>query len=194
MGRKKLISDDHLLEIAREAFTRSGLKTSTKEVARMAGISEAAVFRRYRTKTCLFLAAMVPPAADLDALFARSKRGRSAQREIEDVFLGMVEYFRAATPVILQLMVHPSFDFEQFAVDHPKNPLVTMRVSLMRFLESLRKEGKIRDTNPAPIAFLLFGTAQSVALYERLGAHGGRMPDWLVRAMAQSLWNGCRSE
>jgi AcrR family transcriptional regulator len=190
MGRKKLIADDLLMKIARDVFIRSGLKASTREIARLAGISEAAIFKRYRTKACLFLAAMVPPAADLDALFRRTQQGKPAQREIESVFLRMVEYFRSATPVILQLTLHPSFRFERFAEDHPENPLVAMRSSLMRFLESLRKEGGIRNVNPAPAAFLLFGTAQSVALYERIGAHGGQMPEWLIRAMAQSLWTG----
>ncbi len=190
MGRKKLVADDHLLKIAREAFIRNGLKASTKEIARLAGISEAAIFKRYRTKAYLFLAAMVPPSANLNALFRRTRHGKSAQREIENVFLRMVAYFRSATPVILQLTVQPSFRFEQFAGDHPENPLVTMRVSLMKFLESLRKEGKIKNANPAPAAFLLFGTAQSVALYERIGAHGGQMSEWLIRAMAHSLWTG----
>ncbi len=167
-----------------------GIKASTKDIARLAGISEVAVFKRYRTKAYLFLAAMVPPSADLDLLFRRTRHGASARRLIEIVFLRMVDYFRSATPVVLQLTVHPSFRFEQFAEDHPENPLVTMRVSLMKFLESLRQEGKIKNANPAPAAFLLFGTAQSVALFERIGAHGGRMPDWLIRAMAQTLWNG----
>lgn len=190
MGRKKLISDEQLLEVARQVFLSSGLNSSTKAIARRAGISEAALFQRYGTKADLFFAAMVPPAADVGALFARPHRSAPARQEIEQVLHGMLAYFREAAPVMAQMMVHPSFRFEDFAAAHPAHPLVTMRAGLMRFLESLRAEGKVRDASMAPVALLLFSAAYSIPIWERLGAHGGRMPDWIVSGMLDPLLDG----
>ena len=63
MGRRKKIEDRELLAAAREVFTERGLVGSSKEIARKAGVSEAALFQRYGTRDKLFFAAMMPRVA-----------------------------------------------------------------------------------------------------------------------------------
>jgi AcrR family transcriptional regulator len=190
MGRKKLVSDEQLLEAARRAFVEAGMSASTRRIAREAGLSEAALFQRYRTKAELFFAAMVPPAADVEAMFARPHRDTPVRDELLHVLQSMLAYFRQASPVLAQMMVHPAFRFEEFAAAHPAHPLVTIRVRLMDFLETLRLEGRLRDTPAAPVALLLFSAAYSVAVWERMGAHGGHMPDWIVAGMIEPIVRG----
>lgn len=66
MGRPAIIDDEALLEAARALFLRKGVSATTAEVARRAGISEASIFKRYKTKQELFLAAMRAERERLD--------------------------------------------------------------------------------------------------------------------------------
>jgi AcrR family transcriptional regulator len=188
MGRRKRIEDDELLGLAREVFVAEGLRASTKEIARRAGLSEAALFQRYVTKADLFFAAMVPPPADLHALFSR--RRKDAFKEIEALALGMLDYFRKAAPTLAHLTTHPDFRFEEFAARHPDNPFVTFRMELGSFLGRLKAEGGIGDADIQGVALSLFASIYGIAQIELLGAHGGRMPDRAVRAMVHTLWRG----
>ncbi|MEO6418509.1 MAG: helix-turn-helix domain-containing protein, partial [Polyangiaceae bacterium] len=57
-GRPPTISDDRLLEAAREVFLARGIRATTAEVAERAHVSEGTIFHRYKTKDALFSAAM----------------------------------------------------------------------------------------------------------------------------------------
>lgn len=58
MGRPQLISDEALLDAARQVFLEKGLHASTEDVAARAGCSQGVVFKRFRSKADLFHAAM----------------------------------------------------------------------------------------------------------------------------------------
>ena len=47
MGRPQTISNEDMLAAAREVFLKHGVFGSTKEIAQRAGISEAALFKRF---------------------------------------------------------------------------------------------------------------------------------------------------
>jgi AcrR family transcriptional regulator len=73
MGRRKLVEDDALLAVAREAFVERGIAARSRDIARRAGISEAVISQRYPTKAHLFFAAMAPPASNVAALFPHQR-------------------------------------------------------------------------------------------------------------------------
>jgi AcrR family transcriptional regulator len=58
LGRPVTIDDSKLLEAAQSVFLEKGAAATTEEVARRAGISQASIFKRFKTKQELFLAAM----------------------------------------------------------------------------------------------------------------------------------------
>ncbi len=193
MGRKKLVSDEQLLEVARNAFAERGLSASTREIARRAGVSEAILFQRYATKADLFFAAMVPPTFDLKTYLPDPIVNHSGERVIRDVFFGLLNYFREASPVIVQLLATQNFEFEEFAKAHPDNALVTLRWSLVAFLDELKSVNKIGG-DPRFAALAMIMSAQSLALFERLGAHGGTFSDPMVNALITTLWSGLRPQ
>lgn len=188
MGRTKTISDATLLEAARAVFVERGLGASTKEIARRAGVSEGVLFQRHATKADLFFAAMVLPAADLTSLL-RARRSNS-RAQIEAITLAMVEYFRSTMPVLISVASHPGFRFEEFARRHAGSPLDALRRDVMAFLTMERQAGRIGGVDPGGAALTMFSLAESVAFFERIGAHGGRMPDEVVRRAIRALWDG----
>jgi len=188
MGRTKTISDDELLEVARHAFVEAGIKASTREIARRAGVSEGVLFQRFQTKEDLFFAAMIPPPADLNRLLHHP---RSKGRELlEKITFSMIEYFRDTLPVLLPLMSHPAFRFEEFARRHPDSPMLLLRRQLVEFLVGEQQAGRLGAVDPGAAALLIWSAAHSIPFFERLGAHGGQFDPKLVRAMVRALWDG----
>jgi AcrR family transcriptional regulator len=188
MGRPKTISREELLARAREVFVERGFAGSTREIARRAGISEALLFQRHATKAGLFFAAMSLPAVDLQALF--EARFDSARDQLASVTAAMIDYFRDSMPVLLPLLSPPVFEFEEFSRRHPDSPLTALRRGLVAFFAREREAGRIGPVDPAAAALLVFALAQSVAFFERMGAHDGRMPDVVLERAIEALWHG----
>lgn len=190
MGRRKRIGDDELQAVAREVFVEQGFAASTREIARRAGISEAVIYQRHPTKVHLFFAAMVPPALDVEQLFAPPAGERGPEERLEEIALGLLERFRKVVPILLRLMTHAEFDFEEFAARHPESPFGRLRAGLAGHLEAEQRLGRIAAGNVGPAALTLFAALHSLALLERLGVHGGRFDEEIVRSMVRSLWTG----
>src|SRR5579871_3720318 len=112
MGRPKRIEDKELLAIARAVFVLDGAHGSTREIAQRAGVSEAALFKRFSTKAELFLAAMMPPNVDTEAMIAAAERAPDARAGLQALAERMLAYFREAIPVIRQLTQNPLIDLE----------------------------------------------------------------------------------
>ncbi len=190
MGRKKTITDAELLDAAREVFVEAGLGASTKEIARRAGVSEGVIYQRFATKDELFFAAMIPPPADLSQIVRQSRlKGRAL---VEKLTLALIDYSRATLPVLLPLMLHPRFQFEEFARRHPESPLFFLRRELVQALLRERDAGRIGDVDPGGAALLVWSTAHAVAFFERLGAHDGRFDPEVIRRTVRCLWDGLK--
>ncbi len=188
MARPRTIAEEDLLAAARAVFVEKGFGASTKAIASRAGVSEALLFQRYRTKADLFFAAMVPPPMRLDESMQIPAKGTDRQAALGQLGWAMLEYFRSAVPVLLPLMSHPDFDFESFAQNHPDSAMVAMRRNVVHFFIANHAP------DPQAAALLLIASTQSLAMFERLGAHGGRFPDAMVQRMIDSLWRAVRPE
>jgi AcrR family transcriptional regulator len=188
MGRTKTVSDDDLLKVAREAFVEKGFAASTREIARRAGVSEGVLFQRFANKEDLFFAAMIPPAADVHQLFDHPQA--QGCELLEKITFAMLDYCRATLPVLLPLMLHPSFSFEVFAERHPDAPMLELRRQITLFMVQQKNAGRIGDVDPGAAALVVWSTANSIAFFERLGAHHGRFGDEMVRKTVRCFWNG----
>ncbi len=192
MGRNKQVSDEALLEAAREVFVEQGFGASTREIARRAGISEAILFRRYKTKPDLFVAAMVPPPVELRG----ERAGRSVARDLEAMALEILGYFRQAMPVFLQLVTHPSFSLAEFTERENRIPLHSLGDAVRACLERHRSQGRIwADAGRIEAATLtLVATLHSLALFERMRVHDGAFPDQAVKNVVKLILAGLNSE
>jgi AcrR family transcriptional regulator len=188
MGRKKQLSDADLLGFARAAFIRDGLSAPTREIARAAGVSEAVLFQRYRTKAELFFAAMVPPPVQLDPFFQDPETDFRVQ--LRRVFEALIDYFRAAHPILVQLSVHPDFRFDEFAAKHPESSMIAMIQQLMRYLAGRLDPGQ--DLNGTTL--VLITTSHSLASFEAMGAHGGRFERVMVDSIFETMWKGMKPD
>ena len=184
MPRKKTILEANLLEAARSVFAAKGFGAPVKEIARRARVSEGVLFQRYRTKADLFFAAMAPPPFELKEQLKAAGGPDGFLEALEKLSATMLDYFRDAAPVLAPLMSHPDFRFEDFARNHPDSGLVSLRRELMTFFEANHAP------DPPAAALLLMASLHGLAMFERLGAHEGRIPQVFVDRMILTVWKG----
>lgn len=190
MGRPRTVETDKLLRVAREVFLEGGAYGSTKEIARRAGFSEAALFKRFPTKADLFAAAMAPPPPDIDAILAKARAQKNPQRALHALAHSLLAYYRMAMPRILHLITHPQVGMAPFHERLGRDKPVALDVAVSEFLRAQHEKGQMCAPNARATAALLVTTLHSVVLFELMGVHGGAVPDAQVNAMIDIVWSG----
>jgi AcrR family transcriptional regulator len=196
MGRPKRVSDEELLAAARGVFLAGGIGASTKTVARAVGLSEAAVYQRFKTKDELFFGAMIPAIGEGpdEVLFEQAEAEPDAALALEGMVLGLMDYYRDLMPLLVLLITHPSFDHDQFLDRHPHMPTETLQVRVVTFLTARQEAGELIAPHPEAFAETLIAALHSFALMEQLGAHGGRMGEEKIKNSVRALWAGLSIE
>ncbi len=190
MGRRKRLEDAELLAIARNVFVRDGFGASTRAIAHLAGVSEAVLFQRFRTKPELFFAAMVPPAPDIHSILLSRTESEEPSLRLEEIALRALTYFRDITPVLLPLIAHPGFSYESFVEGNPDSPLNQLVAGLRTWLGGLERQGAVAPGAADTMAITVVSSMASLAMFERMGVHGGEIDERLVRRMASLIWSG----
>jgi len=188
MGRPKTITDDALLIAAREVFVRDGALGSTKEIARLAGLSEAALFKRYARKADLFVAAMTP--VDVDAILNKARAYPDPQAAIACIAEEILTYFRFALPMVMPMISNPLIGLEGVRAAFGDNAVAQLAGGVAGYLEDEAAAGRITCPSPFPAAGLLVMGAHTLAQFEVMGLHEIPIGPDGVRALTDALWNG----
>jgi len=190
MARRKRLEDDELLAVARERFVARGFAASTRGIAQVAGVAEAVLFQRFKTKAELFFAAMLPPPPNLHEILVSRPDSEEPSRRMEDIAIGVLAYFREIAPVLLPLVSHPEFNYESFVARYPESPLNQLVEGLQAWLKRLEARGDVVEGASPAVALALVGTMASLAIFERIGVHGGETLEEMVRQVAAVIWRG----
>lgn len=191
MGRIKQVSDEAILDAARSVFVDHGFGASTREVALKAGVSEAVLYQRFKSKLNLFFAAMVPPPLQLQSA-AEEPDDTSVAADLTRLSTEVMAYFRSAMPIFLQLVTHPSFSLNELVENEPRMPVHHLAQLLTARLQKHQAKGSVR-ADPAQLqtaTLTLLATLHSLALFERMGIHGGSFPDAAVKSIVELVVAG----
>lgn len=189
MPRNKTITDAEILAVARSLFLREGAKASTRTLAKEAGISEAIIFQRFGTKEDLFFAAMVPPEAQLKAIFNVQPGQKQVQTNLNAISLRIVDYFREVMPIFLTLISHPSFNLQTFLQQHTM-PAMQLSAKLGDYLNAEAALGRIHQDNVAAMVEILISHLHNLALSETIGSHQPKDTKCAISEAIAALWNG----
>ncbi|MBI5015051.1 MAG: TetR/AcrR family transcriptional regulator [Deltaproteobacteria bacterium] len=190
MGRPKSVTDDRLLQHARDVFLESGASGSTKEIARRARISEATLFQRYPTKAALFLAALVPPKVDVDEIVFAPTAEAHPQEALTEIGRRMLAYFRTLIPTVMHLMTHPSIRMSDLAAHFEEPPEQALVDALAAYLRQAQAKGLLQAKQPLAAAGLVVSAVHSLALFELMEIHGGQDMEHAVALFVEALWTG----
>ena len=188
MPRNKTITDDEIITVARTLFLKEGINASTRNIAKVAGISEAVIYQRFGTKEDFFFTAMKLPKTQLDEIFCIQAGKGKVVENLVCISLRIVNYFREAMPVFLTLISHPSFSMQTFLEKH-NIPAMQISEKLTDYLVGESKLGRVRQDNLVVAVNVLLSHLHNIALYEAIGAPKTNV-DSNVTDTISFLWNG----
>lgn len=145
-GRPLTLSEDDLLDAAREVFLARGVDATTTEIARRARISESVIFHRYKTKEALFSAVFerqieLPPA--FSRLPTRVGEGEIADN-LFDAGMGIIEMMHRVLPFMMMSVCSSKMNVVGKLARKP-HPLKRKMVGLLsRYFESETRAGRLR--------------------------------------------------
>ena len=193
-GRPPVIDSSRLLAVAREVFLERGIRATTLEVARRAGVSEGSLFHRFKSKEGLFAAAM-----NFDAEEA-PRRLHDALRDIEalEVHEGLLklsttllEIGRIALPIMMMSWSNPKLSGET-PFDKKRAKYREFLKAFGAYLERNMDEGKLRRLDAEVLARTLIGSVHHYAMTRTLmEADEVLIPEGMfVRGFVDLLLNG----
>lgn len=191
MARLTTITNEQILEAAREIFLIEGFGASTVEIARRAGVSEGSIFKRFSTKEELFFAAMgisETPAwiKDLDTLAGKG----DLKENLIALSLQIIEFFHEVVPRLMMLRSKGTLPPEVRGLQD--SPPVRDVKALTTFLDREMKLGRLQPCDPEIAARMLLGSLMNYIFLEQMGVDA-RMPmaaPNFVRGLVEILWQG----
>jgi AcrR family transcriptional regulator len=189
--RPRQFSDDELLQTARRCFLEHGPGVSTGVIAEELGVSQAALFKRFKTKQALMVEALVPGGqppwiAEVEA----GPDERPVPEQLREVIAHIDAFFTQMLPCIAMLRA-AGIDPGEMLRDRQVPPPVLAHRTLSGFFRRLHEQGRAHVPHPQSTAMTFLG-----ALHARhmLGHVLGPLaptlePDFLQNLVAL-LWGG----
>jgi AcrR family transcriptional regulator len=168
-GRPPIISNERLLAVAREVFLELGIRATTLEVARRAGVAEGTIFHRFKSKEDLFRAAM---QFDPDQALAFVERlpSLAGTGDLRCNLLEFAEEFlrlgRIAVPVMMMSWSNPDSQFCQDRVAEKGERHRRVIAAIAAFFQGEMQAGRLRPTDTEVLARMLLGSLHQYCMSE----------------------------
>jgi AcrR family transcriptional regulator len=152
-----------ILEVAEEVFARGGESASTEEVARLAGVGIATVFRHFPTKRALLEAVLV---GHLERLRDRAQ-GLAGAADPGRAFFGFFAHMVADATTKMAIAGALVADGGDTGGE-PARVSRELRAAVGVLLEHAQRAGAVRDDIELPELYALLMGASRAAAYARL--------------------------
>ena len=192
MPRPQTIKDEEILRAAREIFLEHGIRATTAQVARRAGIAEGSIFNRFKTKAELFEAAMRPDLAELPVAKLAGRVGTGDLREtLAELGLDVIAFLRRIFPIVMMSWSNPRPSGLPAVFDEP-NPLPLRALAgLTAFFGAEMRAGRLARRDPEVAARMFLGALANYALFQILFRIPVELPPAAyVRSVVDTLLDG----
>ena len=192
MVRTASITDQQILDAARDAFLAEGFQASTVEIARRAGVSHGTLFKRFPTKDALFRAALgLPPDPDwLVGLADRAGQG-DLHHNLEVLVMQILASFAEMLPRMVALRAR---GYQSEPRDHvdPDSPPARFIRTFSAFLQAEMDLGRARRCDPEILSHALLGPAVNYVMIEALGSPDVHRPsrEEFASRLVDLIWRG----
>ena len=197
MARPPKISNEDILAAARQIFLEQGVGASTLDIAEQAGISEASIFKRFKTKQTLFAAAMgileKPPWLSVLADYEPTANVKS---ELTDICEQMLAFYQDLMPRVLMVMAQGKVSAPPPIVPPP----IRDRKLLVGFLNRAVKAGHLRICDTQTVAQIIIGTIINTVVTQHMihklsiqpAMQNFALPpsETLIQNLIETLWVG----
>lgn len=194
MSRPRTISNDEIIDAAREMFLEHGASVTTAEIAAHAGISEGTIFKRFPTKHALLMAAMgLENAEDPREELARLVGVGSMRENLSAIALRLMGFYRQLIPRVMVLCAKPGSDLHhQGLLKGPESPHRHAHLALAEYLKQEIALGRLGEGDPEIMARLISAAIWNFVFFETLGSEVYNPIDGeeYVARLVDTLWCG----
>jgi TetR/AcrR family transcriptional regulator len=162
-----------LLDTALNFFSQQGFdRTTTKEIAAAAGVTEAIVFRHFPTKHALYQA-VLEHQSDCPGFREWMEEARRRMERNDDEGLmraiaeAVLEQYRS-DPRMERLMLFAALEGQEAALNHHRSVTLPIYQLFREYIERRQREGALLAFHPAAILSAIAGMAQRYGVYTRL--------------------------
>ena len=169
-GRPITLTDDQLLDAAREVYLARGVDATTAEIARRARISESVIFHRFKTKDALFTAVferqiVLPPA--FERLPALVGQGEIADN-LFDAGMGLVGLMQDVLPFMMMALSSAKMSIMRKHAQTP-HPLRRQLLALLSgYCDREARAGRLRRVKGDVFATLFLGGVMQYVMSEHV--------------------------
>jgi len=192
MARPRSISDEQILHTARECFLEHGPSVSTDVIAEQLGVSSPALFKRFRSKNELMMAALVPQQpAPWIPLVEAGPDDRPVREQLTEILHELAEFFVDISRR-MSVLRFSSVDFRELLSHFEEPPPVTDIRVIGGWLQRAIEQSLIRCVDVKATAMLMLTSMHGPAmLTDMLGQHPtGHSRDQYVDFMVDMLMQG----
>ncbi|MGM0556620.1 MAG: TetR/AcrR family transcriptional regulator [Myxococcota bacterium] len=196
MARPQSITDEQILDAARDVFLEHGIQAPTSAIAEQAGISEGTIFRRYETKEKLFQAAMgIPHEPEWFAQAEQLEEHEDVEEALTELGFGMIEFFSDMIPKMSMLMSCGASGPQMFEGNADAPPIRAIR-TLTRFFAAHQRAGRLKNFDPEIAARMFLGSIFHFCFSECVGINQfAPMPERsYVRGVVDTILRGTASQ
>ncbi len=196
MARPSVITDEQILQAAREEFLKKGVGATTAAVAQRARVAEGSIFKRFKTKHELFRAAMHVNLANPSFFSIDEAKAGNPCQALTEVARQILAMMRRLMPVVMMSWSNSPSGLPTALATRNPLPVRALR-KLTRLFERFIRAGRLRSANPEIAARLFLGSIQNYVFTELLLQARRRSPSPMaeedfVREMVDTLWRGLR--
>jgi AcrR family transcriptional regulator len=194
MARPRTITDEQIVEAAREIFLQQGFAATTAEIARRAGVSEGTLFKRYASKEDLFEAAVgLHNYAHWRAeLLSRLGQGE-VRRNLERAFMEFLKEAAAIIPNLMTILSRGHNPEHNPLLERLGNPVRQDAEAIAQYLRAELELGRVRPLDVEVTALTVMGALTTYVHQEHMMVKIGREPleaGRFVRGLLDVLWPG----
>jgi AcrR family transcriptional regulator len=197
MGRPPKITNEEILAAARQVFLEQGSNASTLAIAEKAGISEAAIFKRFATKQALFLAAIgITEVREWVNVLSSSIPTAAIKAELIEICRQMLDFYLEVMPRVFMMMT-------QANSPHPPvvpSPPVRDTQLLAGYLDRAIVQGHLKPCDTITVAHLLVGAMTHYVVTQNIAGKWPMAsplttiqqiePTTFIHNLIETLWTG----
>jgi AcrR family transcriptional regulator len=197
MGRPPKVTNEEILTAARQVFLEQGSNASTLAIAEKAGISEAAIFKRFATKQALFLAAMgITEEREWVKVLSNYTPTAAVKSELIEICGQMLDFYLEVMPRVFMMMT-------QANSPHPPvvpPPPVRDTQLLAGYLDQAIAQGHLKPFDTITVAHLIVGAMTHYVVTQNIAGKWSTAspsptiqpiePNTFIHNFVETLWTG----
>ena len=201
MARTPKITNEEILAAARQVFLEQGIGASTLAIAEKAGISEASIFKRFRTKQALFLAAMgIAEMPQWVKVLMNQTPTAEIKSELTEICQQMLAFYQEVLPRVMMMMVQGNTPYPpQFPPQLPPPPVRDSQL-LAQFLDRAIAQGHLRSIDSLTIGHMITGSITNYVITKNVlsklsfplpfAKREPLEPEAFIHNLIETLWSG----